>query len=328
MKSPGMSEQQNRSTHQKEMLHPRNRHRNRYDFPGLIQSNAPLSAYVSENQYGDLSVDFKNAQAVKVLNQSLLKHFYGIELWDIPEGYLCPPIPGRADYIHYLADLLEGDSEVQAPRGKHIKILDVGVGANCIYPLIGHKEYGWSFVGSEIDSLALKNARGIVEANSFSKAISIRKQSASSSVFNGIIKPGEKFDATLCNPPFHASRQAAMEGAGRKWKNLKHRKQEDDMLNFGGQNTELWCEGGEEHFVRQMIRESVQYSGSCKWFTSLISRKETLAGCYRELARAGAVTVKTIDMSQGQKKSRILAWTFRSIEPTSELSVKQVFNHL
>lgn len=310
-KSPAMTDQPNRNIKQKEMLHPRNKHRGRYDFPVLIKGNAQLSDYVSVNQYGDLSIDFKDAEAVKALNRSLLNHFYGVELWDIPEGYLCPPIPGRADYIHYLADLLSEQAGAGVPQGKHIKILDVGVGANCIYPLIGHKEYGWTFVGSDIDSVALKNAKGIVDANMLSKVISIRKQSSIANILTGIIKPGEKFEATICNPPFHASRQAAREGSGRKWKNLKHEKREDDLLNFGGQNTELWCEGGEERFVRQMIKESVAFAGACKWFTTLISKKETLAGCYRELSFHGASTVKTIDMSQGQKKSRILAWTFQ-----------------
>jgi len=311
-KSPAMTDRPKRNTHEKEMLHPRNKHRSRYNFPLLIRGNAQLSDYVSINQFGDLSIDFKDAEAVKALNKSLLNHFYGVELWDIPKGYLCPPIPGRADYIHYLADLLAEHAGGGGPEGKHIKILDVGVGANCIYPLIGHKEYGWTFVGSEIDSLALKNAKGIVEANMLSKAIAIRKQSSISNFFTGIIKPGEKFDATICNPPFHESRQAAMEGTGRKWKNLKHQKNEDDLLNFGGLSTELWCEGGEERFVRQMIKESVQFAGACKWFTSLISKKETLPGCYRDLTHHEAKTIKTINMSQGQKKSRILAWTFQN----------------
>ena len=315
--SSKMTDQPNRNTDQKEMLHPRNKHRDRYDFPLLIRSNKELSNYVAANQYGDLSVDFKDPEAVKILNKSLLHHFYGIELWDIPKGYLCPPIPGRADYIHYLADLLAEHAEAGVARGKHIKILDIGVGANCIYPLIGHKEYGWTFVGSEIDAVALKNAKGIVEANMLSKAISIRKQSSVTNIFAGIIKPGEKFDATICNPPFHASPQAAMEGSGRKWKNLNHQRRDKDILNFGGQNTELWCEGGEERFVRQMIKESVQFAGACKWFTSLISKKETLPGCYHELKNHGAVAVKTIHMSQGQKKSRILAWTFLNSETST-----------
>ncbi|PRY52548.1 23S rRNA m(6)A-1618 methyltransferase [Arcticibacter pallidicorallinus] len=311
MKLPAMTDQPNRNTDQKEMLHPRNKHRDRYDFPSLIKANPQLSDYVSVNPYGDLSVDFKDPDAVKALNQSLLKYFYGIELWDIPKGYLCPPIPGRADYLHYLADLLAEPAEAEIPTGKHIKILDIGVGANCIYPLIGHSEYGWTFVGSETDSLALKNAKGIVDANLLSKVISIRKQSSSSNIFSGVIRPGEKFDATICNPPFHASRQAAMEGSGRKWKNLRGQNHDKDLLNFGGQNTELWCEGGEERFVRQMIKESLQFSSNCRWFTSLISKKETLPACYRDLSYHGATAVKTINMSQGQKKSRILAWTFQ-----------------
>lgn len=295
------------------MLHPRNKHRQRYDFPALIQTNAQLANYVSTNQYGDLSIDFTDPIAVKVLNKSLLRHFYNIGFWDIPPAYLCPPIPGRADYIHYLADLLGYEGRTSS-KGKPIRILDVGTGANCIYPLIGHREYGWTFVGSEIDPLALRNARGIVEANNLAKAISIRRQMSKSNIFVGIVRPAEIFDATICNPPFHASRQAALEGSGRKWKNLKKERQAGELLNFGGQGNELWCEGGEERFVRRMIRESVQFSGNCKWFTSLISKKETLPGCYRELTAAGITNVKTIEMSQGHKKSRILAWTFPSIQ--------------
>ena len=41
-----------------------------------------------------------------MLNRAILMHHYGVKSWDIPAGYLCPPIPGRADYIHSVADLL------------------------------------------------------------------------------------------------------------------------------------------------------------------------------------------------------------------------------
>ena len=295
---------------EKNNLHPRNKHRQRYNFPQLIAMCPDLSTYVSPNAYGDLSVDFKNPQAVKALNRALLRFFYKIDLWDIPEGYLCPPIPGRVDYIHYVADLLAADNNDIIPLGKSVKILDIGVGANCIYPLIGHREYGWNFVGSDIDHIAVNSAKNIVEANALSKAIVIRKQASTTDIFHGIIKPGEKFDATLCNPPFHASMQEAMEGTSRKWKNLGH-KQPSAALNFGGKNAELWCEGGEQRFVRRMIEESTQFAQSCRWFTSLISKKETLEGCYRTLEKVKAIEVKTINMSQGQKISRVLAWAFK-----------------
>ena len=296
-------------TNEKEQLHVRNKHRDQYDFTQLIKSCSELEKFVVVNAYGNLSIDFKAAEAVKALNKALLHHFYGVELWDIPEGYLCPPIPGRADYIHYLADLLKDPGGI-IPLGKSVKILDIGTGANCIYPLIGHKEYRWTFVGSEIDYLALRSSKNIIEANHLTKAISVRKQSSDERIFEGVIHHGERFDATMCNPPFHASLKESIAGSVRKWKNLGIEEHVNE-LNFGGKNSELWCEGGELRFVSQMIQESVAFAGSVSWFTSLISKKEILPACYNQLEKSGATNIRTIPMSQGHKISRILAWTFK-----------------
>lgn len=294
---------------EKENFHPRNRHRHRYNFPELIKACPELAAYVSPNPFEELSIDFANPNAVKSLNKALLKQFYTIGLWDIPEGFLCPPIPARADYIHYAADLLIGEDS-KLPKGKHIKVLDIGVGANCIYPLIGQYEYGWTFVGSETDQLANRSATNIIEANGLAKFISVRRQRSADHIFIDIINPGEKFSLSICNPPFHTSMKEAAEGTARKWKNLGKNKQTSTDLNFGGKNAELWCEGGEERFILKMIEESGQFAKSVQWFTSLVSKKETLAACYRALERVGAKEVRTIEMKQGQKVSRILAWTY------------------
>jgi len=140
-------------------LHPRNRHRERYDFKLLIDSCPELAPHVRMNPYSDESVDFFNPEAVKELNRALLNHYYDIEYWDIPPDYLCPPIPGRADYIHHIAELLGSCNRGKIPTGNQIRCLDVGAGANCIYPIIGNKEYGWSFVGSEIDPVAMESSR-------------------------------------------------------------------------------------------------------------------------------------------------------------------------
>jgi 23S rRNA (adenine1618-N6)-methyltransferase len=297
------------SSQEKGNLHPRNKHRLRYNFPQLINAFPELEKYVLKNQYQDLSIDFKDAVAVKMLNKALLIHFYKLKYWDIPDQYLCPPIPGRADYIHYVADLLATDHS-EIPSGKFIRVLDIGVGANCIYPLIGHQEYGWSFVGSDVDVKAIKSARDIVEANRLSKHIILRKQNSSDDIFTGLIGAGDRFDLTICNPPFHSSLNEATAGTERKWKNLNKMTKGDTVLNFGGKNNELWTAGGEKGFLKKMITESTRFAGSCLWFTSLISKKETLKGCYIALSKAGAFDVKTIDMAQGQKVSRILAWTF------------------
>ncbi len=299
---------------EKENLHPRNSHRAGYEFKQLCKSNPQLKAFVAANQYGDESIDFSNPNAVKALNKALLKQFYGVDHWDIPEGYLCPPIPGRADYIHYMADLLGEINNGVIPRGGKIQVLDIGMGANCVYPLIGSSVYDWEFVGTDIDPVAIRSAKDIVSSNKrFQDKIILRLQANKANIFKGIIKQGEGFDLTICNPPFHASLQEAQASTATKWKKLGINKQ-PAALNFGGQKTELWCYGGEAGFIRRMVEQSLLVAHQCLWFSTLVSKKDTLPVIYKALKAVNAQDVKTISMTHGQKVSRIVAWTFLTPE--------------
>jgi 23S rRNA (adenine1618-N6)-methyltransferase len=300
-------------------LHPRNKHKERYNFGQLIESFPELAPFVSMNCYNDLSVDFFNPEAVKMLNKALLLRYYGIDHWDIPPTYLCPPIPGRADYIHHIADLLGSVFNGKIPTGNRIKCLDIGVGANCIYPIIGVKEYEWNFVGSDIDKLAIKTANKIIESNpSLDGKIELRIQPNLNRFFDGIIQEGERFDLTTCNPPFHASMEEAQLATLRKLSNLKQRRITEPTLNFGGQSLELWCKGGEERFVNDLIFESRRFKNSCFWFSTLISKESNLKGVYATLKRLNIPEVKTIHMGQGNKTSRIVAWSFLSSDKQKE----------
>ncbi|MEX6501282.1 23S rRNA (adenine(1618)-N(6))-methyltransferase RlmF [Pseudomonas zhanjiangensis] len=301
---------------EKGQLHPRNRHQGRYDFPALIKCSPELGAFVITNPYGKPSIDFADPAAVKVFNRALLKQHYGIEHWDIPADYLCPPIPGRADYLHYLADLLADDNGGEVPRGADVRVLDIGVGANCIYPLLGHREYGWCFLGADIATNALASAKAIVQANRLEAAIALRQQGDALHIFQGLLQADERFDLSLCNPPFHASAEEATSGSKRKWRNLGKLdpKRKLPLLNFGGQAAELWCQGGEAAFVARLIKESAQQAQQVLWFSSLISKAANLPGVYAALTRAGALEVRTVEMAQGQKQSRFVAWTFLSAE--------------
>ncbi|WDF76338.1 23S rRNA (adenine(1618)-N(6))-methyltransferase RlmF [Mucilaginibacter sp. KACC 22773] len=296
----------------KEAMHPRNAHRMGYDFKALIKAMPKLRAFVTVNKYENETINFSDPEAVKLLNRALLKYHYRVEYWDIPEGYLCPPIPGRADYIHYAADLLATANDGIVRKGKKVRVLDIGVGANCVYPIIGHQEYGWSFIGVDIDEEALASAQKIIDQSKELKAaIELRLQKHKADIFTFAIKPGELFDLTLCNPPFHASIKEAAEGSKRKWNNLGLKTgREEPVLNFGGQNMELWYPGGEAAFLKQMATQSTRVAKQCLWFTTLVSKKENLRILYNALQKAGAVEVQTINMSQGQKASRIMAWTF------------------
>ncbi|HVS53726.1 MAG TPA: 23S rRNA (adenine(1618)-N(6))-methyltransferase RlmF [Opitutaceae bacterium] len=301
---------------QKIGLHPRNRHRAGYDFPALVRASPELARFVRPSPVGTDTIDFADPAAVLALNRALLTHAYGISHWEIPAGYLCPPIPSRADYIHRVADLLAGAGDA-TPRGPATAVLDIGVGANCIYPIVGVAEYDWRFVGSDIDPVAVASARRIVAANStLVDRVEIRHQRTPAEIFAGVVKPGETFAASICNPPFHASARDAAAVATRKLKNLRRGKTRSRILNFGGQSNELWCRGGEAAFIRRLIEESARQPELCRWFTTLVAQHDHLAGIYRALAAVRAVDVRTIPLEHGQKKSRIVAWTFQPARPT------------
>lgn len=295
---------------EKSSLHTRNLHRNPYDFDLLISCVPELKNYVFVNVHGTRTINFSIPKAVKLLNKALLLHFYNIKDWDIPDTNLCPPIPGRADYVHYIADLLT-ENQNKIPTGTSVKGLDIGVGANLVYPLIAHKSYGWQMLGTDINEDSLKNAQHILDQNpDLASAISLQYQPDSNYVFKNIVKKEDQFTFCMCNPPFHDSKESMVKGNVRKTKNLNRSKNQKSLLNFSGQQSELWCEGGELAFITKMINESVQFSSQILWFTCLVSKKDNLYKLTTLLKKVKAVDFKTIDMAQGQKISRILTWTF------------------
>ena len=286
-------------------LHPNNPHKGKYDFEVLVENLPELKQFVKKNPRGEDTIDFSNNEAVILLNKALLKTFYNIEKWEIPKGFLVPPIPGRADYIHYIAELLD--------KKENIRALDIGTGANCIYPIIGSQSYNWSFVASDISKDSILNAQKIIDSNENLKdKIELRFQINKDNIFSGIIKNNEKFDLTMCNPPFHSSLEEAIKANERKVNNLsKDNKAIKKGMNFGGQKAELWCNGGELLFLKKMINESAKFSKNVSWFTTLVSNKDNLKPLIKLLDKLNVKDVKILEMSQGQKISRVLAWKFQ-----------------
>ncbi len=291
-------------------LHKRNPHRFRYDFDVLTKSSPQLKPFLTLSPRGETTVNFSNPKAVKALNKALLEHFYRVKEWDLPEGYLCPPIPGRADYIHNVADILADTGNGLIPTGGRIRLLDIGTGASCIYPIIGHREYGWSFVGTEVDPTAFEAAATLLNHNKdLAKSIECRQQRKKDGIFTGVVDAQEVFDLTLCNPPFYSSAKEARAANKRKNRNLK-RPAGKPKRNFGGQDTELWFPGGERAFVENIIRESQDLAERCLWFSALISNQDHLTRLEHILKEVGVNTYLIKNMSQGQKTSRIILWSF------------------
>ena len=290
-------------------LHPRNIHRGRYDFEKLTAACPELGSFIQERNQSQ-TINFSDPDAVRLLNEALLLSEYGVK-WDLPDGYLTPPIPGRADYIHYIADLLAESLQSEIPRGLQITGLDIGTGANMIYPILGNAIYGWSFVGTDIDAAAISNCVNIIEQNpQLAEAVSLQLQPNSRFMFRDVILPNDRFAFTICNPPFHASAEEAEKSSLRKITNLTGKTPTEATLNFGGNSNELWYKGGELAFVTQMIYESARFTSQCMWFTTLVSKASNLSALEKILQKVGAADTRIIDMAQGQKTSRILAWTF------------------
>ena len=276
-------------------MHPHNRYGSPHDFAALATLEPELRDYLTTTPDGRVSLCFSDPRAVYLLNRTLLRRDYGLRHWDLPAGHLVPPVPGRLDYIHLLHDLL--------PDAK--RVLDIGTGASLIYPILGVREYGWQFVATEINRRSLRVAQAIVRANKL-RSIELRSQDGSGIVQGGI-RDGERFDLTMCNPPFHGSREQA-EAAGRaKWRKLGKQAR---GLTFGGADSELHTPGGEAGFLRRMIAESQHFGGQVRWFTTLVSKVGYLSAARRQLDQLDSNKVRVLPLEQGNKRMRVLAWQF------------------
>lgn len=299
----------------KPKLHLRNRNVEAYDLAKLAKLVPGLSKNIIANKFGGETINFSNPIAVRQLNTAILKHYYKIDYWMFSPKNLCPPIPGRADYIHYMADLLAEANGGEIPTGPKVKGYDIGTGASCIYPIVGAVEYAWKFIASDIDENSMVFAEKIVELNSVLKPkVELRFQEHKHSKFYGIIDKREKIDFSICNPPFHSTSENAEKGSRRKVKNLGGEKVEKPALNFSGLESELITEGGEYRFIQNMIRESKKYAENCLWFSTLVSKKSNLKAFNKTLAKVEAKHIRTIEIGTGNKVSRILAWSFMEKE--------------
>ncbi|GIX61112.1 23S rRNA (adenine(1618)-N(6))-methyltransferase, putative [Babesia caballi] len=341
-------------------MHARSRHNVRDDFVALARAFPVLKRHLVPNpkwkapmpKHLRYHYEFNHPDAVYHLSKAILRSTYGVDLY-LPCGcpgdscnpyhqaecgeaecdawpddavqtdlrrYLAPCVPGRANYVHHVADLLHvshnlpdplpegfGPAKQHAticapesiPRGEHVKVLDVGTGANCIYPLLGVAEYGWSYIASDIDAEALNFAKHNLKLNRMTNLVELRHQKAPLRMFTGVLQPHEFVHLTMCNPPFHANIKQA---------NLNPRVstcgtvnelvfQHDNVSTFSidgacvrdldgnrfavtGQVNYTFSndpdERGELAFIEIMLVESRFCVHNVLWFTSLVARLSTL----------------------------------------------------
>ena len=292
-------------------MHAQNPYAERYDLKRLANAHSPLQEHIVLNPSGQQTIDFTVSDAVYELNKAMLLADYKLGDYHLPKGYLIPPVPGRLEYLLHLRDFISEKFKVD--KAAQLRGLDIGAGANGIYCILGVQHFNWSMIGAESDAVAVKTAcENMLLTNALKDKIEIRHQENKSFLFKNIIQPKELFDFSVCNPPFHSSKNEALKGSLKKQSNLGSPSDRNThLLNFEGQANELWCNGGEALFIKRLIKESLGFKSQVKVFSSLVSKADSLAAIEKQLKKAKA-NHQIIPMDLGNKKSRIVVWWFDS----------------
>ncbi|MDO6738484.1 23S rRNA (adenine(1618)-N(6))-methyltransferase RlmF [Wenyingzhuangia sp. 2_MG-2023] len=292
--------------------HARNKNIDRYDLQALVKTIPNLTNYIQPNVKGEDTIDFKNPVAIKTLNTALLKYYYGIEYWVFPDTFICPSIPNKADYVHHMADVLMESNFGTLPQGNKITCFDLGMGASCIYPIIGITEYDWNFVGSDIDEKSIIAAQAIVNKNKVLKnKMECKIQANPKDFFYSIIDKETKVDLAICNPPLYANLKDAQTETQKK----------SAPFTVAEIGDEIIYEGGETGFLQRYVKESKKFSENCFWFSALVHKSSNQKGMVEFLDELGATQTKAIPMGLGNKASQIIAWTF--LNKTAQVAWKK-----
>ena len=310
-----------------ERMHPRNVFAaSNPDFATLAATRPRLLPYLIETKDGRHTIDFSSWDAVFELNRALLDACYGVKHWEVPRGHLCPPAANRANYVHWIEDLLALSRPASASAsaaGPAVVGLDVGVGASCVYPLIGASLNGWRFVGIDVTDVAVAGARANAAGNpAIRHLVEIRdartfhlartsptpenqtrtSDSRGGSLLLPAIDDHETFAFCMCNPPFFDSDIGAEEMRRRK----------NPGSDFGGSDAETSCPGGERAFTARLFEDSLALRDRVHWFTTMCGKKETVKHLRRALASRDArvAAVRTTVFRQGKTARWGVAWSF------------------
>ncbi len=263
------------------------------DFKFLSEEFPEFKKYVYINKYGGYSINWKNPNSIKELVKTILNKFFNIIYYEIPENFLVPTLTSRYNYLNYINKLF---TKFKIENKEKI-LIDIGTGANIIYPLLGYKLYNWNFIASEINEDAIKIGKKIIKENNLEKEIFIFKQNDSKKIFENIININKKYLCSICNPPFFDINKEI------KKDNLYT----DNEYNYN----EVYCEGGEIFFIKEMIKESYIYKKNIFLFSSLIGRKKNMKKIYSVIKNLKEISLlNKITIKQGKNARWIIIWSF------------------
>ncbi|XP_014509864.1 U6 small nuclear RNA (adenine-(43)-N(6))-methyltransferase-like isoform X2 [Vigna radiata var. radiata] len=303
-----------------------------------------------------LTIDWTDFNATRELTRILLHHRHTLTWW-IPDGQLCPTVPNRSNYIHWLEHLLSSNIiPGTISSDSKVRGFDIGTGASCIYPLLGASLHGWSFVGSDVTDVAIEWAEKNVSSNPhISNLIEIRRVQDNNAppcvevedlVNSDQIALCKKTDMEVAPLPLdlHACENKSYRGPPI----LVGVVRDDEKFDFcmcnppffesleeaglnpktacGGTSREMVCPGGERAFITRIIEDSTQLKQHFRWFTSMVGKKSNLKYLVSKLWGVGVSIVKTTEFVQGRTYRWGLAWSFLPPVQKSSISLSNKKN--
>lgn len=284
------------------LMHERSVFRTPPDFTVLAEKYFDFSQHVTYNTLGKAKLDFKDADSQRALSKTLLKHFFDLDV-RLPPGRLVPAVPQRLNYLLWVQDLVEKVLN----RKDNVVALDVGTGASCVLALLGHRQCGWDFVGTETDPSAAAPATENVSRNNLEEHVKVLEVG---SLVEAVEKSeSHKFDVCVCNPPFFTSAEEA--DAKTKAKEQGRASPPSDM---GGVEAEkVWANSGEVGFFKDvLLRDSLVLRDKIGLYTCMLGKnvsvKEVLSALHNKVK-----SCRVAEFHQGKTTRYAVAWTFLNV---------------
>ena len=257
------------------------------------------------------TLDWQDPEQLRTLTRALLRQHFNLRV-GLPPDRLTPAVPVRYKYIQWIQRLLDttsGSFTTEHDTNRQISGLDVGVGASCIYPLLGCATHPtWRFYGTDIDAKAISTATANVSKNKLDPRIRLLFTTPDSPLFPLDTLGAESLDFTMCNPPFYASADERTASAAAKKRAPRAACTAADI--------EAITEGGEVAFALRMVEESRQLRDRVQWYTIQLGKDESVAAVVDELREAGCSNWAVGNLKPGHVTvRRALAWSWRDLRP-------------
>ena len=264
------------------------------DFLILIKEFPELKKYIKKHdeKIEEFSFDWSNNDLSLLMTKSILNYYFNIKYYDIPKGFLIPPVPSRLNYLNLINELIKDIKK------ENIIGVDIGTGANIIYPILGNSIYNWKFICSEINNESYNNAKLILQKNNLEENINLIKQENKNNIFVSIINQENKYTFSMCNPPYYDYEQEIK---------IEDKKR-DTEYNFD----EVYYEKGELGFFERYFEESICYKKNIFLFTILIGKKSNSEIIYDKINSYNNI-IKLCDIKKimtGNNVRYIIYWSF------------------